>query len=179
MTQCKAPNTSTTKNVLSQANNPELFSYYHAALFRPTNTSLLKAIKKIFLKSWPGLSESLLKKHVGKFINTKMENPQIKIQRVQSTIKKAPDTYLRDNIKTSLVFCVKLDPSDTNEGKIYLDLCGRFPIMSNKENRCIYVMYVYDCNATLTSPMKNISDKEIIHSFTDLATDLKSRGFNP
>ena len=39
-------------------------------------------------------------------------------------------------------------------------------------------MYVYDCNATLNTEMKNISDKEMIRAFTDLTEDLKRRGFN-
>ena len=43
----------------------------------------------------------------------------------------------------------------------------------------IYVMYVYDCNAILTTAMKNISDKEMIIAFASLTEDLKIRGINP
>ena len=47
-TQCKEPTTAIAKNVLAQATRSELESYHHAALLSPTNTSLLKAIKKVF-----------------------------------------------------------------------------------------------------------------------------------
>ena len=40
-------------------------------------------------------------------------------------------------------------------------------------------MYVYNCNAILTTAMKNISNKEIIRSLTDLTEDLKCHGINP
>ena len=40
-------------------------------------------------------------------------------------------------------------------------------------------MYMYDCNAILTTETKNRSDNEIIRAFTSLTGDLKSRGINP
>ena len=39
-------------------------------------------------------------------------------------------------------------------------------------------MYVYDCNAILTTYMKNISDKELIQAFTDLTEYFICRGIN-
>ena len=63
----------------------------------------------------------------------------MKRQWFQSKRKKAPDTYLSNNRKTNLFFCVTVDPSDTNEGKIYSDICGRFPTMPNKGNKYRYM----------------------------------------
>ena len=40
-------------------------------------------------------------------------------------------------------------------------------------------MYLYDCNAILTTAMNNISDKEIIRAFTALTEDFKRRGIDP
>ena len=40
-------------------------------------------------------------------------------------------------------------------------------------------MYVYNCNAILTTETKNRSDKEIIWALKELTTDLKSRVINP
>ena len=39
-------------------------------------------------------------------------------------------------------------------------------------------MYVYDCNAILTTAAKNRSDKEMIIAFTSLTEYLKIRGIN-
>ena len=43
----------------------------------------------------------------------------------------------------------------------------------------IYVMYIYGCNAILTTAMNNIIDKEMIQEFTELTEDLKIRRINP
>ena len=40
-------------------------------------------------------------------------------------------------------------------------------------------MYVYNCNAILTTEMNNRSDKEMIWAFTELTTYFKSQGINP
>ena len=77
---------------------------------------------------------------------------------VKSTRKKSLDTDLSDNKNTKLVFCFKIDPNDSNYGKIYSDIYRLLPIMPNKGNIYIYVMYVYDCNTILTASMKNRSD---------------------
>ena len=72
-----------------------------------------------------------------------------------------------------------MDPRTTKEGKIYSDLCGRFHTTSSRDNKYIYIMYVYDCNAILTTEMKNRSDKGIIIYFTYLTEDLKIRRIHP
>ena len=84
-----------------------------------------------------------------------------------------------ENIKTNVVFLKMLDPRTTKERKIYSDLCERFPTTSSRGNKYIYVMYMYDCNAILTTVMKNISDKEMIRAFTSLTEYLKICGINP
>ena len=50
----------------------ELAQYFHVALFRPTTTSLLKAIKLGFLNICSGFTEGLIKKHLEKLISTTM-----------------------------------------------------------------------------------------------------------
>ena len=40
-------------------------------------------------------------------------------------------------------------------------------------------MYLYDCNAILTTATKNRSDKEMIRAFKDLTEDLKILGTKP
>ena len=47
--------------IMAQTSKPELAQYLHEALFIPTTASPLKAIKKGFLKMWPGLTEKLIK----------------------------------------------------------------------------------------------------------------------
>ena len=51
-------------NILEQTSKPEPSQYLHEALFIPTASSLLKATKQGFLKTWPDLTEKLIKKHL-------------------------------------------------------------------------------------------------------------------
>ena len=100
-------------------------------------------------------------------------------QGLQSTKEKPPDTDLEDKIKTNVVYCTTVDPSTTEEDKIYSYLCRRFPTTSSRSNKYIFVMYVYDCNTILTTATKNRSDKVMIRAFTYLTENLKIQGIHP
>ena len=79
-------------------------------------------------------------------------------QGLKSTKETPPDTDLKDNIKTNVLYFTTVDPITTKEGKIYSDLCRRFPTISSRGDKYIYVMYVYGCNAIITIEMNNRSD---------------------
>ena len=72
-----------------------------------------------------------------------------------------------------------MDPITAKEGGGYSDLCGSFPNTTIRGGKYIYVMYVCDFNAILTTEMKNISDKYMIRAFIELTEDLKSQGIHP
>ena len=99
-------------------------------------------------------------KNIEKSRNTKLGHLHTRRQGLESTEEKSPDTDLEDNSKTNVVIFITVDPSTTKEGKFYSDLCGLFPTTSSRGNKCIYIMYVYDCNAILMTETKNGSDKE-------------------
>ena len=80
-------------------------------------------------------------------------------QGLQLTKDKPPYIDLEDKITTNVVYFTTVEPSTTKEGNIYSDLCRRFPTTSSRGIKYIYVMYVYDYNDILTTPMKNRSDK--------------------
>ena len=100
-------------------------------------------------------------------------------QGLQSTKEKPPDIDLEEKIKINVVYWTTVYPSKTKEGKIYSDLCRSFPTTSSRGNKYIYVMYVHDCNAILTTATKNRIDKEMIRYFTSLIEDLKIGVINP
>ena len=87
-------------------------------------------------------------------------------QELQSTKEKPPNIDLEDKIRTNVLFCTTVDPSTYKKGKIYSDLCGRFPTTSSRGKKYIYVMYVYEFNSIRTKSMNNGSDEDIIKSFT-------------
>ena len=95
-----------------------------------------------------------------------MAHLHMRIQELQSTKEKPPDTYLEYKTKTNVVFCTTVDPGTTKKGKFYSYLCGRLPTTSSRVNKYIYVMYVYDFNTILTKATNNRSNKEMIRAFS-------------
>ena len=95
-----------------------------------------------------------------------MGHLQIIRQGLQSTRNKTPNTELEDKFNTNVFFCTIVYPITSQEGNIYSNLCGRFPITSNKSNKYISIMYVYDCNAIMKTSMKNRIDKDVICALT-------------
>ena len=87
-----------------QTTKPELAQYLHAALFIPTTAILLKAIKQGFLKTWPGRTEKLIKKHLEKSRNTTMVHLYMRIEELILTKEKPLDTELEDKSKTMYYF---------------------------------------------------------------------------
>ena len=57
---------------------------------------------------------------------------------------------------------------DLPTGQISTDQTGRFPILSNRGNQYIMIIYAYDPNDILVEPMKNKYTTEIIAKFTIL-----------
>ena len=66
---------------------------------------------------------------------------------------------------------------DLPTGQISTDQTGGFPILSNRGNQYIMVMYAYDLNAILVEPMKNKS--KIIEKITILHDRLCRTGIKP
>jgi hypothetical protein len=51
-------------NVYELRNTGALFHYFHKALFSPTKSALLQAVKNGHLVTWPGLTEHAINKHL-------------------------------------------------------------------------------------------------------------------
>jgi hypothetical protein len=64
-------------------------------------------------------------------------------------------------------------------GQIYTDLTGGFPTMSHSGNKYILVLYDYDSNSFLSTPMKNRGDKNMVRAFDLLIQSLIMCGLRP
>jgi hypothetical protein len=76
--------------------------------------------------------------------------------------------------KTHLVYAVLVD-----QGKLYTDLTGKFPVRSIKGNSYIMVCYVYDCNFVKVVPMKSRSASEWVNAYDHIHQELTAKGFKP
>jgi hypothetical protein len=126
-------------------NTGALVHYLHKALFSPTKSAMLQAVKDGYLITWPGLTEDSINKHLKLTPATAMGHMNQRRQNISSTSKApiadspTPDTDLVS--KTHLVYAVVVD-----QGQLYTDLTGKFSVRSSKGNSYVMVCYFYDCN---------------------------------
>jgi hypothetical protein len=76
--------------------------------------------------------------------------------------------------KTHLVYAVVAD-----QGQLYTDLTGKFPVRSSKGNSYVMLCYIYDCNYIKVVPMRSRSASEKVKSYDRIHQDLTVKGFKP
>jgi hypothetical protein len=99
-------------------------------------------------------------------------------QNIRSTSKTpiaaAPTADTDLGTKTHLVYAVLVD-----QGQLYTDLTGKFPVRSSKGNSYVMVFYVYDCNYVKVTPMKYRSASEWFKAYDTIHQELTVKGFKP
>jgi hypothetical protein len=102
-----------TNNAYELRNTGALVHYLHKALFSPTKSAMLQAVKDGHLITWTRLTEEAIKKHLKLTPATAMVHMNYRRQNIRSTSKapvetqQTPDTYLGTN--THLVYAVVVD----------------------------------------------------------------------
>jgi hypothetical protein len=125
-------------NVYELRTTGALVHYLHKALFSPTKSAMLQAVKDGHLITWPGLTEDAINKHLKMTPATGMGHMNQRRQNIRSTSKEpiekqpTPDTDL--GTKTHLMYAVVVD-----QGQLYTDLTGKFPVRSSKGNSYVMV----------------------------------------
>jgi hypothetical protein len=165
-------------NVYELRNTGALVHYLHKALFSPTKSAMLQAVKDRHLITWPGLTEDAINKHLKLTPATAMGHMNQRRQNIKSTskapIEKKPTTDTDLGTKTHLVYAVVVDP-----GQLYTNLTGKFPVRSSKGNSYVMVCYVYDCNYVKVIPMKSRSASEWVKAYDTVHQELTVKGFKP
>jgi hypothetical protein len=139
---------------------------------------MLQAVIDRHLITWPGLTEDAINKHLKLTPATAMVHMNQRRQNIRSTSKApiekqpTPDTDLGTN--THLVYAVVVD-----QGQLYTDLTGKFPVRSSKGNSYVMVCYVYDCNYVTVIPMKSLSASEWVKAYDTVHQELTVKGFKP
>jgi hypothetical protein len=165
-------------NVYELRNTGALVHYLHKALFSPTKSAMLQAVKDGHLITWPGLTEDAINKHLKLTPATAMGHMNQRRQNIRSTSKapiekqQPPDTDL--GAKTHLVYAVVVDQS-----QLYTDLTGKFPVRSSKGNSYVMVCYIYDCNYVKVIPMNSRSASEWVKAYDSVHQELTVKGFKP
>jgi hypothetical protein len=119
-------------------------------------------------------------KHLNMTPATSMGHMNQKRQNVRSTSNEIQVTSdLEDEVvtpigtgeKTHLVCAVVID-----QGQLYTDLTGRFPMRSSKGKWYAMVVYSFDCNYIKPVTMKSKSTSEWLKAFGGIFQELRSHG---
>jgi hypothetical protein len=151
-------------------------------MFSPTKSALLKAVKNGHLITWPRLTEQAINKHFNLTPATNMGHMNQRHQNIRSTFKTSITSDIEDvtvnpaglGTQTHLVYAVVVD-----QGELYMDLSGKFPVRSSKVNWYVMVCYVFDCNCVKVVPMKSRSASEWVKTYDIIHQELTSKGFKP
>jgi hypothetical protein len=76
------------------------------------------------------------------------------------------------------IFCFKAF-TNKNSGIVYHDLTGLFTFMSFNGSICFFVLYHYESNAILATPIAKLDDVSIFNAYKKYFKDLTAKGFKP
>jgi hypothetical protein len=169
-------------NVYELRNTGVLVNYLHKSMFSREKSALLQAVKNGHLTTWPGPTEQAINKHLKMTPATAMGHMNQWRQNICSTSKDSITSDIEDETvtpaglgsKTHVVYAVAID-----QGQIYTDLTGRFPVSSIKVNWYVMICYSYDCNYVKPVPMKSRSASEWLKAYGGIHQELTSRGLKP
>jgi hypothetical protein len=66
-----------------------------------------------------------------------------------------------------------------DQGQLYTDLTGQFPVRSSKGNSYVTVCYIYDCNYAMVILMRSRSFSEWFKAYESVHQELTVKGFKP
>jgi hypothetical protein len=119
-----------------------------------------------------------VRKYLGKYDATTKGHLNQILQNIRSTQQYEVITELdADIVQEDKCHYLYATTIETNQ--IYSDLTGRFPTTSLSGNEYMLILYDYDSNSILSTPMKNRGDKEMVRAFDLLIQYLILRGLKP
>jgi hypothetical protein len=69
--------------------------------------------------------------------------------------------------------------ADKNSGIVYHDLTGSFPFMSYNGSVCFFILYHYESNAILGTPIAGLDNISIFEVYKEKFENLAEKGFKP
>ena len=170
----------------------QLAIYHHTTLGCPAPSTLLRAIRRGHLTTFPGLSTQLISKHLPKSIATTLGHQDQEAKNLRTT-RMAPatrdDPILLDDDEDDDDVAPKLAPrshqisvllvDNQHHLKSYSDQTGRFPVPSSRGNNYIFVLYHQDTNSIHTVAIPNRKAASIRNAWEQTHRILLHQGHPP
>jgi hypothetical protein len=183
------------QNVYSLPSMPQSIRYYHAAAGFPVEATRIKAIKARNLITWPGMTNTAVKKHFPEFDETVKGLMKKQHQGVWSTKvnedeqeEELPDlgTY-KDEPTNHTIQMITHAPKPKRMNDVYIKIHntsktmhsnfnGRFPAISSRGNQYIMVLVEVNGNYIDLNRLKNKTEGSIIKAYLILLAQLTASG---
>ena len=176
MTKCKIPEHHFAGSSYEAKLKADLSTFLHLACWGLCTSTMIIAIKKHFLSTWPGLTEQLVLKLLPKSEAAAKGHIYQSFKGKQSTQPREPSEPPSQNPTCTHIVYLQ---ATYLAGKFYTDQTGRLPVTSIRSFRYIMVDYDYNSNTIHTEPMKNCSGKELLKVYTTIHNLISERGLAP
>jgi hypothetical protein len=161
----------------------DLAAFLHACAFSPQYSTFLRALRHNHFNSWPGLTTTLITKHLKKSLATSKGHLRMEQQQVIQSTKITTDLDLAtsldiiptqepNNLRTNVVFATILTETDLR--KSYSDQTGKFPVQSSRGYNYVMILYDYDSNIILSKPLKARQASELTTAWSSLHEQLQT-----
>jgi hypothetical protein len=141
-------------NVYEQKSIQATIKYLHACCFSPVTDTWLKAIQNGHFATWPSVTVENVCNYLSKFDATSKGHMHQIRQNIRST-QPAVDQPAQEPDMVQEDKCNYIYSALMENNQIYTDLTGRFTTTSLSGNKYILILYDYDSNSVLSSPLKN------------------------
>eukprot|EP00956_Cyclotella_meneghiniana_P038932 scaffold162391_cov109-Cyclotella_meneghiniana.AAC.1 len=152
----------------------ETIQFLHQCLFSPTVDTLCKAIDNDQLIGFPHLTSAMVRKYLPESTATAKGHMKRLRRNTRSTTKNpTPEEIVEldfrpkidENAETELFIGATI--GEQNDGVIYSDQTGNFPVQSYHSKKLMMVIYEYRSNAIIVKALKNNSDESMLAAFNE------------
>ena len=183
----------TANSVYQQKLASHLQAWHHTTLGAPVVTTLIKAIDKNWLTSFPGLTSNGIQKHLPKSIQTTMGHLHKVRKNLQPTDKVTTEEIMEDLENDSLedylpprkienrehIVQVKEVKFEDLKGTLSSDQTGAFLSISSRGNRHLMVMEDSDAVPILAMAIRSRKKEHLLGEFIEMHDTLKKGGIDP
>jgi hypothetical protein len=165
----------------------ETIQFIHQCLFSPSIDTFCKAIDNNQLIGFPPITSNQVRKYLPESTATAKGHMNRLRKGTRSTTKQrhSDQQEIEQDFRPLIDETAEVELfigatiAEQNEGTIYTDNTGRFPIQSFHGKKVQFVAYEYRSNAILVRALRDETDKSMLDAFQDIYKYLTDRGFKP
>jgi hypothetical protein len=175
----------TANSVYHTSTLAETIQYIHQCMFSPTIETFCKAIDNDQLIGFPPITSSQVRKYLPESTATAKGHMNRKRKGIRSTTKPPTAEYIEADFRppideeAAVELFIGATIAEQNDGTIYTDNTGRFPVQSYHGKRIQFVAYEYRSNAIIVKTLRDETDKSMVEAFQEVYEYLTEKGFRP